>query len=201
MFDISKIQIQKQITTRLCIHLQYKGCVWYFKDTNSKANHNDTNNAYETGVGVFDISKIQIQKQITTGYRLDVASIWVCLIFQRYKFKSKSQLYALVLAEWCWCVWYFKDTNSKANHNSDVIIVPMLSGVFDISKIQIQKQITTPKRECSNATAVCLIFQRYKFKSKSQRSVFMIYIGFGVFDISKIQIQKQITTRKKQGDI
>ena len=36
--------------------------------------------------------------------------------------------------------------------------------------------------------------QRYKFKSKSQQSLHGYYIDRSVFDVSKIQIQKQITT-------
>ena len=42
-------------------------------------------------------------------------------------------------------------------------------GVFGISKIQIQKQITTAKIGSSGDGAVYLVFQRYKFKSKSQQ--------------------------------
>jgi hypothetical protein len=68
------------------------------------------------------------------------------------------------------------------------------AGVFDISKIQIQKQITTQSSALTTSATVYLIFQRYKFKSKSQ----LVTLGNrkvnGVFDISKIQIQKQITT-------
>ena len=66
-------------------------CIWYFKDTNLKANHNP----------VF-ICKI---------------TVWVYLIFQRYKSKSKSQPSSLVRVSSNWCIWYFKDTNLKANHN------------------------------------------------------------------------------------
>ena len=41
------------------------------------------------------------------------------------------------------CIWYFKGTNSKANHNIDGYTGETLDGVFGISKVQIQKQITT----------------------------------------------------------
>ena len=94
-------------------------------------------------IGVFDMSKIQIQKQITTrpcGCHLPCQ---VCLICQRYKFKSKSQ----PRAEW----------------GVDI------RGVFDMSKIQIQKQITTVRFRFVINGMVCLICQRYKFKSKSQQ--------------------------------
>ena len=143
VFDISKIQIQKQITTMsytiigivkvYLIFQRYKfksksqpwdtmqtviqWCIWYFKDTNSKANHNIKEQLNLKPKGVFDISKIQIQKQITTAYRTPFASNPVYLIFQRYKFKSKSQLINLIINSFNRCIWYFKDTNSKANHN------------------------------------------------------------------------------------
>ena len=119
---------------------------------------------------MFDISKIQIQKQITTEQKKQVTTFLVCLIFQRYKFKSKSQ--------------------------PDPISLRAPFGVFDISKIQIQKQITTTVKFNQNTFTVCLIFQRYKFKSKSQQRIQLIGDQIGVFDISKIQIQKQITTWK-----
>ena len=117
-------------------------CIWYFKDTNSKANHNHVTIRCLRIIGVFDISKIQIQKQITTTSLLsknNIGCIWyfkdtnskanhnlrkpkrnarrVYLIFQRYKFKSKSQLMSVRFSFATWCIWYFKDTNSKANHN------------------------------------------------------------------------------------
>ena len=85
------------------------------------------------------------------------------LIFQRYKFKSKSQ----------------HDTTSSGG----------IVGVFDISKIQIQKQITTVDKESFLLALVYLIFQRYKFKSKSQRATANALTLLGVFDISKIQIK------------
>ncbi|MBQ5627608.1 MAG: hypothetical protein IIU97_05800, partial [Bacteroidaceae bacterium] len=47
-------------------------------------------------------------------------------------------------------------------------VVARERGVFDISKIQIQKQITTPRLAQKTQQKVYLIFQRYKFKSKSQ---------------------------------
>ena len=40
VFGISKVQIQKQITTVEQEQQRESGCIWYFKGTNSKANHN-----------------------------------------------------------------------------------------------------------------------------------------------------------------
>ena len=46
----------------------------------------------------------------------------------------------------------------------------------------------------ATSLSVYLIFQRYKFKSKSQPNLNLRAPAAGVFNISKIQIQKQITT-------
>ncbi len=67
--------------------------------------------------GVSDSSKLQIQKQITTGFIYLAPRGRVFPIVQSYKFKSKSQLQSIAL-------------------HPDV-------GVSDSSKLQIQKQITT----------------------------------------------------------
>ena len=143
-------------------------CVWCVKDTNSKANHN-----YITYI---------------------VYLYTVCLMCQRYKFKSKSQREVLEKLDELRCVWCVKDTNSKANHNAPLPTLQFRGGVFDVSKIQIQKQITTYAKWPFRNSKVCLMCQRYKFKSKSQRQVLNTVRPIGVFDVSKIQIQKQITT-------
>ena len=140
------------------------------------------------------MSKIQIQKQITTQSRFPVVTLVVCLICQRYKFKSKSQLFGMRVVTSIKCVWYVKDTNSKANHNELPIALRVEISVFDMSKIQIQKQITTFIRLLFQRFIVCLICQRYKFKSKSQQYACCWWLVNSVFDMSKIQIQKQITT-------
>ena len=131
-------------------NLQRLWCIRYFKDTNSKANHNEFCPLTLELFGVFDISKIQIQKQITTCGCVWFAVFWVYSIFQRYKFKSKSQQLHPPCKE--------------------------LTGVFDISKIQIQKQITTDFTLYLDNGLVYSIFQRYKFKSKSQPLYFTLHL-------------------------
>ena len=223
VFDISKIQIQKQITTYLWTFIGRNRCIWHFKDTNSKANHNPVvKDGYEGKVYLtFQRYKFKSKSQRRcVWYTWRRGCIWhfkdtnskanhntplnsvlpvtVYLTFQRYKFKSKSQRLRQSRQECHWCIWHFKDTNSKANHNA------------------IQKVI--------NIGLVYLTFQRYKFKSKSQllcskvktrlrciwhfkdtnskanhnNNTWMNGGCRGVFDISKIQIQKQITTDCRQ---
>ena len=72
--------------------IYYTSCFQWFKDTNSKANHNKLSISLFAFFVVFNGSKILIRKQITT----DIAPIG----------NTES------------CFQWFKDTNSKANHNS-----------------------------------------------------------------------------------
>ena len=92
-------------------------CFQWFKDTNSKANHNVGKNSLPAPKVVFNGSKILIRKQITTG----------CSYTESY--------YG--------CFQWFKDTNSKANHNLLVFGAVIVRVVFNGSKILIRKQITT----------------------------------------------------------
>ena len=71
-----------------------KSCFQWFKDTNSKANHNLPLPPLFSDNVVFNGSKILIRKQITT---------WILIVI------------------WIWrCFQWFKDTNLKANHNYNV---------------------------------------------------------------------------------
>ena len=74
----------------------------------------------------------------------------------------------------------------------------MVLVVFDVSKIQIQKQITTGTACSLFLTMLYLMCQRYKFKSKLQLGVPRMMYTLVVFDVSKIQIQKQITTYSQE---
>ena len=66
VFNGSKILIRKQITTINHVVSHIRGCFQWFKDTNSKANHNQILLFREQIPVVFNGSKILIRKQITT---------------------------------------------------------------------------------------------------------------------------------------
>ena len=66
VFNGSKILIRKQITTEIHILPDIRSCFQWFKDTNSKANHNTYEDDEEWWKVVFNGSKILIRKQITT---------------------------------------------------------------------------------------------------------------------------------------
>ena len=94
VFNGSKILIWKQITTKGVMFIFALGCFQWFKDTNLKANHNNTIQANQLISAVFNGSKILIWKQITTH---SVRGVFTLSCFQ-----------------------WFKDTNLKANHNKIV---------------------------------------------------------------------------------
>ena len=143
---------------------------------------------------VFSRSKIRIWKQITTRYR------W-CPPLSR-------------------CFQSVKDTNLKANHNSEWLWFILRLVVFSRSKIRIWKQITTLVQKTKKSRELFSVGQRYEFESKSQPLVSLLvgsfccfqsvkdtnlkanHNGFWlfvrnrvvVFSRSKIRIWKQITT-------
>ena len=99
-------------------------------------------------LAVFNMSKIQIWKRITTISWFLAQSSMLYLICQRYKFESESQLLV--------CVIVFKNA------------------VFNMSKIQIWKRITTRILTLIRFFQLYLICQRYKFESESQLFVCVI---------------------------
>ena len=116
----SKILIWKQITTRWKRIRQLGSCFQWFKDTNLKANHNNSGPNVGWLSVVSNGSKILIWKQITTSSPISLL--------------SRS------------CFQWFKDTNLKANHNIQPYNASNTMVVSNGSKILIWKQITTVER-------------------------------------------------------
>ena len=114
------------------------------------------------------MSKIQIWKRITTPFGGLILKARLYLICQRYKFESESQ--------------------PAAKKNL------LLLAVFNMSKIQIWKRITTRVLFQWWVWLLYLICQRYKFESESQHGVHCLLCNLAVFNMSKIQIWKRITT-------
>ena len=167
------------------------------------------------------------------------------MILQRYTFGSKSQRVSLghllvsvaydIAKIYIWkqittedvvytniesCLWYCKDIHLEANHNPYPVYSYPGCVAYDIAKIYIWKQITTPNKgvQLSNSclwyckdihleanhnsfkntsmtVQLLMILQRYTFGSKSQHGNANNAYGFVAYDIAKIYIWKQITTR------
>ena len=99
-------------------------CIQYVKDTDFKANYNRS-----FGVDVY--------------HRL-------YSICQRYRFQSKLQPVIASCIHRVNCIQYVKDTDFKANYNLKERNSLSITIVFNMSKIQISKQITTkePDTDC-----------------------------------------------------
>ena len=84
VFNGSKILIWKQITTIYLFIFCLFCCIQWFKDTNLKANHNQTMQVPFRWLAVFNGSKILIWKQITTDCYYHFPKPWLYSMVQRY---------------------------------------------------------------------------------------------------------------------
>ena len=165
---MSKIQTWKRITTHsdwtpMFVRL-YLICQRYKLESESQRSAGRKS----TSTAVFNMSKIQTWKRITTMFL--VASIFVklYLICQRYKLESESQ-------------------HPFANYS-------IKEAVFNMSKIQTWKRITTNIGKVQGIWRLYLICQRYKLESESQHIFATLPLFDAVFNMSKIQTWKRITT-------
>ena len=170
-------------------------CLWYCKDIHLEANHNLCIALIISSIVAYDIAKIYIWKQITTLCCDFSNKSWLLMILQRYTFGSKSQRSAYNDCSGGCCLWYCKDIHLEANHNAT--------------------------EEEKQAFLLLMILQRYTFGSKSQhktlllrlfwsclwyckdihleanhnRLLYVVFYTLVAYDIAKIYIWKQITTR------
>ena len=143
----------------------------------------------------YDIAKIYIWKQITTYNEVFIYQNELLMILQRYTFGSKSQRF------------------------QNKCLIAMVA--YDIAKIYIWKQITTNPTKYIPQALLLMILQRYTFGSKSQQGLAKtlkswcclwyckdihleanhnyhpkkLLLSYVAYDIAKIYIWKQITTR------
>ena len=93
------------------------------------------------------------------------------------------------------CFQWFKDTNLKANHNTNVWILFRLKAVFNGSKILIWKQITTSSNEGKGVLCCFQWFKDTNLKANHNTVTTAMESFPAVFNGSKILIWKQITTQ------
>ena len=135
VFATAKILIWKQFTTAFSRFWPIRGCVCNCKDTNLKAIHNEETFAKSGRIVVFATAKILIWKQFTT---------YITIIFIIYS-----------------CVCNCKDTNLKAIHNPNLLLLTTFAVVFATAKILIWKQFTTVCEPVFGRYVLCLQLQRY----------------------------------------
>ena len=93
-----------------------------------------------------------------------------------------------------WCIWLCKDTNLKANHNSQGNGNIGKFGVYDSAKILIWKQITTQLWYLHFLMRCIWLCKDTNLKANHNIWMVIVLSNHGVYDSAKILIWKQITT-------
>ena len=189
--------------------------VWGHKVTNLKATHNSTYH-------IAPLKHVVWGHKITnlkTTHNLNQALRYACQVIWDHKVTNLKATHNYVLA--CYrlftVVWGHKVTNLKATHNKP-IEKPYKAPLFEVTKLRIWKQLTTMIPfgctwfSClrsqsyefeSNSQQVwhtstvysgCLRSQSYEFESNSQHKFPVIVVQPMLFEITKLQIWKQLTT-------
>ena len=118
------------------------------------------------------------------------------MILQRYTFGSKSQQLTSSRLSSLRCLWYCKDIHLEANHNDEPFAIYDKNVAYDIAKIYIWKQITTIKIAKSVITR-CLWYCKDIHLEANHNALGQIkFINKVAYDIAKIYIWKQITTKR-----
>ena len=202
------------------LHLIFGWCLWWFKDEEFQAIHNKSAHISIRLQGVYDGSKMKNFKQFTTQllqYRIILS---VFMMVQRWRISSNSQQAWWIYGSFLWCLWWFKDEEFQAIHNTGDFNLPRLSGVYDGSKMKNFKQFTTFLAGNRDVIPVFMMVQRWRISSNSQHNtgereaaqgclwwfkdeefqaihnVFLLLdiLILGVYDGSKMKNFKQFTT-------
>ena len=92
-------------------------CLWWFKDEEFQAIHNDIWDSVERSSVVYDGSKMKNFKQFTTCNALREKQGRLSMMVQRWRISSNSQRYSPGAEPWSRCLWWFKDEEFQAIHN------------------------------------------------------------------------------------
>ena len=197
------------------------GCFRYHKGTDFQANHNSLYLIIRSRVVVLDTTKVQIFKQITTDLLVNTHFFELFQIPQRYRFSSKSQLVASSDYRQGRCFRYHKGTDFQANHNN-ILQLCILQELFQIpqryrfsSKSQPFSSLISIFFSCfryhkgtdfqaNHNKKLCHVYKkccfRYHkgtdFQANHNSASFAEQFFEVVLDTTKVQIFKQITTRR-----
>ncbi len=194
-------------------------CVQYYEISKMKANHNCVQIGQNVSYVVFNTTKFQKWKQITTYcassncdgrcvqyYEISkmkanhntVAAglfmIWLCSILRNFKNESKSQPPRCFCVKYWRCVQYYEISKMKANHNIAKRIGNVRTVVFNTTKFQKWKQITTNGSTVYNGLCCVQYYEISKMKANHNESGQSVVVAFVVFNTTKFQKWKQITT-------
>ena len=138
-----RISSNSQLTTN--VSRVCTSCLWWFKDEEFQAIHN-----------------------VRASY---VMTSKLSMMVQRWRISSNSQL--------CWhskpkrtsCLWWFKDEEFQAIHNSESYWMASAEVVYDGSKMKNFKQFTTGLPIVFSVCQLSMMVQRWRISSNSQRGI------------------------------
>ena len=169
IYQCSKNQFWKQITTAFCCFLCSFLVFINVQRTNFESKSQLRWNTCIRIVSIYQCSKNQFWKQITTNLVYGNGAAKVFINVQRTNFESKSQLVRLVMLKLMEYLSMFKEPILKANHNSLALRGILGLSIYQCSKNQFWKQITTLKPNGNQRFWVFINVQRTNFESKSQQ--------------------------------
>ena len=136
-------------------------CICLCKDTNFKANHNQSAIYFYRNFVVYAYAKILILKQITTIWKNQWCSFSCICLCKDTNFKANHNSIATNFGKSLCCICLCKDTNFKANHNWSLNWPERVVVVYAYAKILILKQITTLREYYNYLMELYMPMQRY----------------------------------------
>ena len=120
-----------------------RSCLWWFKDEEFQAIHNGALRLVNRHAVVYDGSKMKNFKQFTTQLPQAHHEPQLSMMVQRWRISSNSQLHQERRRDDARCLWWFKDEEFQAIHNTLYLPASMRAVVYDGSKMKNFKQFTT----------------------------------------------------------
>ncbi len=118
VYDGSKMKNFKQFTTEPLSWDWMSRCLWWFKDEEFQAIHNWADKESCHWNDVYDGSKMKNFKQFTTTQIWYMVVAEMSMMVQRWRISSNSQQNRLSKICMNGCLWWFKDEEFQAIHNT-----------------------------------------------------------------------------------
>ncbi len=108
-------------------------------------------------------------KQFTTIYHFKIGQEPLSMMVQRWRISSNSQLITWPVAPIRRCLWWFKNEEFQAIHNTLFDVTALHVVVYDGSKMKNFKQFTTivPRRGAQRLLS--MMVQKWRISSNSQQ--------------------------------
>ncbi len=145
-------------------------CLWWFKNEEFQAIHNKSRNASGAVPVVYDGSKMKNFKQFTTSILIILIPEKLSMMVQRWRISCNSQQLNLVGCFVPGCLWWFKDEEFQAIHNTMFGLTHTNTVVYDGSKMKNFKQFTTVMAGDMKVYLLSMMVQRWRISSNSQRA-------------------------------